>query len=42
MARLGICRFSRDVSAIVSDRSAVELDYNDTDVFRLTYLEVGF
>lgn len=30
------------VSAVISDRDAVGSSFSGTDVFKLTYLEVGF
>ena len=36
------CRPNRTVSAVVSEENAVGSNFSGTDVFKLTYLEVGF
>lgn len=36
------CRLNRTVSAVVSEENAVGSNFSGTDVFKLTYLEVGF
>lgn len=32
----------KGISAVVSDQNAVKSNYSSIDVFKLTYLEVGF